>query len=572
MMHLLILSLFLLSLGCGTNYGQIPRAHIVMINAEGNPVDPTGNVSCEKKGESPCNGKHSFLFEYPRLSSDEYIEHLQAINQSLDKYKNRPGGKALHKILIFVHGGLNFQTETVERAAELQRSIFNDSDTYPIFINWQSSLFPSYGNHLFHIRQGEDWRQGLGSALGGYATSPVYLATDLARAVVRAPTVTFFQVRNDIETVPAFRPILSLWSSDLALAQEAAFETLCRKNSTIAPEYQNSPNEYKTLLGKQNSDCEHNHQPQAHELANINLWTGVDERTSWEKGTAFMKYIITLPTKLALAPFLDAFGTSSWDIMLRSVSQLFHYDGEQAAHTSLGTNHPDANDYKQSGALSIFFKNLKTQICDHPIQENTCSNSKNWEITLVGHSTGAIVLHHVIREFGELPIRNIVYMGAASTIRDYQDTLFPYLEAHNFESSPLAPESETISLNQTDRKRAPSKNPINVYHLMLHETAETGEWLNEIIDPTPRGSLLVWLDSFLSHPLSKEDRTLGRFTNFITAVHHIPQDLRPYIFATKFGVGNDLASPQKHGHFSHIKFWKSECWKPTGISKDCFNH
>lgn len=582
---LTLLSL-LVTLGCGTNYGHVPRANIVMVNAEGHPVDSTGNVGCKTNEGTSCNGRHSSLFEYPQLTSDEYIKQLDELNQGLEQHlKDKQGKGKSVKILIFIHGGLNLQTETVERATKLSKAILkdSDSDTYPIFINWQSSLFPSYNNHLFHIRQGEDWRDGLWSSLGGYATSPFYLAADLTRAVARSPVVTFFQIRNDIETVPALRPVSTLWSSDLALAQEAAFEALCRQTSIVQSDYSNSQNEYTSLLRKRSFDCKHQDQLPKHELADLNIWMGRDERTGWQKNTAFLKYFVTLPTKLVTAPLLDTLGTSSWDIMLRSVSQLFHYDGEQAIHTNFRSAPSDPNDYRQAGALSLFLKKLSYTICEKSAAEKQCSNEKNWEITLVGHSTGAIVTHHIIREFGYLPISNIVYMGAASTIKDYQNTIFPYLETRNFQSTdstqrvptdiePTRVHSASPPLTHAEVNKTPSNTPVKVYHLMLHETAESSEWMSDFLDPAPRGSLLVWLDSFLSHPLSKDDRTLGRFTNFITAVHHTPQELRPYIFATKFGVGENLKSPQKHGHFSHLKFWDADCWKPIGISKECFKH
>lgn len=553
-MHLprwLMLIPFLTSLGCGSHYGTIPTSHIVMVNTEGAPVDPTGNT----------NGKHSSLYEYRELSSDDYTTYLTNIQNSITAYATKQGVGKPHKLLIYIHGGLNFQTDTVQRATRLHERIINDAGTYPLFINWQSSLYPSYWNHLMHIRQGEDWRQGMGSTAGGYLTSPIYLASDFARAIVRAPVVNFFQVRNDIETVPLFRPVLSLWSSDLSLAQEAAFEALCRKTQWGGE----SKNEYKALLNKQRADCNKPRNDEKHEethaLDSFNIWTGIDQRSEWQKNTAFAKYLITFPFKMVTAPIIDALGTSSWDIMLRSVSQLFHYDNEQAKHTSVRNNHSDPYDYKTSGALTLFFKTLKETICTRPIERDRCTNDNKWEITLVGHSTGAIIIHHIIREFGELPIKNIVYMGAASSIRDYQDTVFPYLTDTN--KSLPTPHSEITPPNEDNL-------PKRVYHLMLHEAAESGEWLNNTIDPTPRGSLLVWLDNFLSHPLSKEDRTLGRFTNFISAAHHTPNALRPYIFVSKFGVGAKLRVPQKHGDFSHLSFWKPECWEP-GISPETYS-
>ncbi|NOS78500.1 MAG: hypothetical protein HOP35_11200 [Nitrospira sp.] len=562
----------LVALGCGSTYGTIPSNHIVMVNTEGHPVDPTGNTSCDKPDTPLCNGDHNFLVEYPILTNEQYIEYLRTFTKNLESGKTcgdtlgtksyleqmRSKG-ATPKILIFLHGGLNTQTGSVERAAELCKRIA-DEGSYPIFINWQSSLFPSYGNHLLHIRQGEDWRGGPISKLGGYLSSPIYFAGDVTRALVRAPIATFFQIRNDLETVPAIRPALSLWASDLSIAQESAYTALCQRSSSSSSSSE-ALKEYAEILEKQDSKCEIHGIDPDHELAGLTLSAGLDEREPFEKTWAFAKYILTLPTKLVTAPIIDAGGTSAWSVMLRSVSQLFHYDNEQHTHNNVTHSHHNDDNYKSSGALSLFFQKLEKVVCLPTSDSEPCPNTNGWEITLVGHSTGAIIIHHILREFENLPIKNIVYMGAASSIRDYQETVFPYLRKKNT--------PRTDSQSNTDQT---TQEPTRVFHLMLHEAAESGEWLWGTVDPFPRGSLLVWLDNFLSHPLSKEDRTLGRFTNFITTVHHTPPSLRQYIHIQKFGVGDSVDAPKKHGDFSQkLRFWDSTCWKqPWPAQHECY--
>ena len=565
----LILLGMLATVGCGTNYGQVPVKHIIMVNAEGQPVDPAGNAGCLSKG---CEKDHSPLKDYKVFEEGEYRSHVEAVRTGLRDYLEKAeraekssdvkqGTSKPHKILIFLHGGINLQTYSVERATNLYRTILEEGDAYPIFINWQSSLYPSYWKHLVHIRQGEDWSEGRWSSMGGYLTAPFYLAADLTRAAVRIPVVAFSQIRNDIETVPAFQPF---WSSDLTFAQEASLYALCGSTSNDA-ESVRARYQYEELLNIKKKDCTSDVGSKNLALSGLNIWNGQDSRGSLEKTEAFAKYFVTLPTKLVVAPILDTFGTSAWDVMLRSVSQLFHYDGELGKHTSLGEDHISEADFRATGALHFFLKQLYQEVCtDHSAKaEKECK--KTWEITLVGHSMGTIIMNHIIREFGDLPIKNIVYMGAASTISDYQNTIFPYLKKKHASKK----SGTSCSLNLKDGE---SEGPC-VHHLMLHEAAESGEWWSDIIDPWPRGSLLVWLDNFLSHPLSKDDRTLGRFTNFITAVHHTPEDLKPYIHIVKFGAGDTAYGPQKHGDFGQkLKFWKPVCWYPPSAPEiDCFN-
>lgn len=574
MMHWIILIGLFATLGCSSLIKNVPQANIIMVDVDGQPVDPTGNVPCEVDTNGNCFKRHSMLRGYPPFESlGAYRTHITGVMTGLEKHKN--DGKP-HKIIIHAHGGLNFQTGTVERAAELHQDILNDTGAYPIFINWQSSLFPSYWNHLTHIRQGEDWSTG-GSSWWAFATAPFYFAADVVRAAIRIPTATFLQVRNDLETVPHLR---FLHSRELVLAQEVTFDELCRRKKNGENWASNPLKEYARTLDRHVEDCERVYGFSQHDLSGLNIWLGLDERTLADKVEASIKYVITSPTKLASAPIIDALGTSSWDVMLRSVAQLFHYDGVLGEQADINTSRDLAYDFRQTGALSVFFDRLRAQICEsekgaeivEDSRDAKCANKDNWEITLVGHSTGAIIVNRIIRDFGDLPIKNVVYMAAASTIKDYQDTIFPYLKRRNAEG----PLHEAAQLCRTSGEPVQSAIPewsgVCVYHLMLHEAAESGEWWSEIIDPWPRGSLLVWLDNFLSHPLSREDRMLGRFTNFIGAAHHTPEPLRPYVNIVKFGVGEGELSPQKHGEFGgKLKYWKPECWgAPADNPRNCY--
>jgi hypothetical protein len=162
---------------------------------------------------------------------------------------------------------------------------------------------------------------------------------------------------------------------------------------------------------------------------------------------------------------------------------------------------------------------------------------------------GTIVLNQMIRNSGDLPFNRIVYMAGATTVRDYQDSVFPYLR---------------VNLNA------------QVYHLTLHPKAEVRERFDPgipYVDLPPRGSLLVWVDDFLSSPETPLDRTVGRFENLVTAVHNTPDDLRGRIHIKAFGVGGDVRAPQKHGDFTaNLKFWKPECWWSAGVDypRDCY--
>ena len=187
------------------------------------------------------------------------------------------------------------------------------------------------------------------------------------------------------------------------------------------------------------------------------------------------------------------------------------------------------------------------------IKADEASGRATWEIYLVGHSMGTIVIDQMLRETLELklelPIKAIVYMAAAASVREVIDSVVPYLQ---------------------------SNVNAHFYNLMLHHVADEREpYIRPFgipVDPTPRGSLLVLIDNFLSKPLSYLDRTAGRYDNFLPAVHDVPGNLWPRVHIKAFSVGDDKdtrdANPQRHGEFSErFKFWMPDCWSPEPAMK-----
>jgi pimeloyl-ACP methyl ester carboxylesterase len=541
-------SLALCALAGCTTLKDVPTTHIVMVNGRGNPVDPTGNFFC---GKPPCatggeTGRHLNLLvnDYPELERgsrpdpsegtyEHYLDKLfdAMLNGTKEKEgrdkaptkceKSGPDGREVCKrrLLIFVHGGLNTQVGTVERAVQLVTKIPRD-DHYPIFINWQSSLWSSYSNHLFDVRQGES--PGWGPIL-----SPFYFIYDVARAVTRAPVVWTFQTINTLRSANIITTPLQEETAGVA--------------AQLRAEHRNSPS---------------NAMPVAYEPK--------DQR-GWGSSTlAFVSGAVTLPFKAVGSMLIDAFGKSAWDIMLRRTSMLYHTEREFLDSKAIvkeirkDNQEPKPTSHiKPDGALSVFMRRLREEV-------DKSGGKDKWDITLIGHSMGTIVLNQMVRDFGSetvrkddgtledriLPFNKIVFMGGAATVRDYQDSVFPYLY----------------------------KNPAaEMYHLVLHPQAEVRERFDFKIpyfDPPPRGSLLVWVDDFLSAPETPLDRTVGRFENLIVAVHNTPDNLRHRVHIKSYGTGDDVNAPQEHSDFTtRFNFWKSQCWwTPDSILQtDCYS-
>jgi len=324
------------------------------------------------------------------------------------------------------------------------------------------------------------------------------------------------------------------------------------------------------------------------ELSNLNkpsVQIGKDKRHCGEMFDATLQYInpITLPVRTAVAPLLDNFGTSSWSNMLRRVDLLFHHDrdfhplAKNKDKEKAWVNFSDKSSYKAqpSGGLSVFMERLVEKYKNETLKkfkDKTSEKPKDWEIALVGHSAGTIVLNEIIRNFGSrelsstnpklsaqisdlceknteikevkslcqtvnegvLPFNKIVYMASASTIGHFESTVVPYLQ----------------------------ENPqTNFYNLTLHPTAERRE--TNIYNFSPLGSLLVWIDEFLSTPLTHRDRTLGRFDNFYPALHTLPNNVLDQVNIKSFRLGEEFldTDPQEHSEFNgRFQFWREYCW------------
>ena len=436
-----------------------------MSDGTGQLVDPTGNAACTHT--SPCDGKHTALHAYSEILNGDAERYYQNI---LDEMPKTVPTNGCRRLVIFIHGGLNTQRGTIERAARLTPAI-QAPGVYVLFINWQSSLVSSYRDHLFSVRQGNR------RVKTAWLTSPFYLLSDAARAVARAPVI---------------------WARGVGTIDDA---TLDHIQSPTVPL----------------------------DLKDIEVREGEDFASDTERASLRASLVITTPTKLLTAPLIDAFGTSSWEVMKRRVHLQFHdrqYEPESGG---------------MRGPVTDFLHRL----------EEIIGTDDSWEITLVGHSMGVIVLNEIIRNHGDkLPIKNIVYLAAACTLHDYQDTVWPYLRNHR---------------------------NANIYHLMLHPNAEVRDRTTALglgfFDWPPRGSLLVWIDDFLSQPNTLADRTAGRYKNLLRALSATPQDLRKQIHVRVFSAGQQLRGrqPQQHTDFGSIRFWDERCW--TGVDPyptDCY--
>jgi hypothetical protein len=492
-----------------------PFFHMLTFDERGDPIDPTGNVGCSYQPPVPakeddlrlCYGQYTSLARFTPLSDEAYQRYLDKVFEAREQFYRETKNP---KVLIFVHGGLNTLPESIKRALTLQRKVREDKQSayFPIFINWQSSLTSSYLDYVFNVRQGKDLSQSWHpyDVLSRWLLAPYYLAEGVVRAVVRAPLTWWNQTTTDVASWPI-----------VGTAEEAELHELQPTLKAHFSVAHGGPCVNLDHFEERNGDC----------------------REWQEKTVSMLQWVVTSPVKLATAPFIDSFGTNAWDSMRRSTHLLFHSERDFCTGSRCEglakDHHIDPLHTEGIGGLAEFFRKLDRQVRQEPTK---------WEITVVGHSMGTIILNEAIRRFGNIPYKNIVYMAAASSIRDYEDSVLPYL--------------------RENRRHNPERD-IRMYHLMLHEEAEVRDrWdtFTKIVDLPPRGSLLVWIDTFFTKPETRLDRTLGRWVNFAGALHNTGPNLNKQISVKIFDVGNSAwcTDPQKHGDFDEFPFWDPRFW------------
>ncbi len=415
------------------------------------------------------------------------------IRRLIDNFKI----SGMKNMTIFVHGGLNSISNFNERVANNYLCMLADGQ-YPVFVGWNSALFTNYFDHLLFIRQGAD------QPVRGVLTSPLILLEDAARSIVHFPQAIYKEVWDPITVIP--------W---VASSDE---------------------DDYELRIGRLRGA--------GFEVHHSKPYDGVGK-----------DYItIVNPVKLAFAPFVDGFGTGSWDSMLRRtdlvLSKSNAYEGViPGKGDSLFSKELTGTRFKED---VIYFDTVVAKFLKRLVNDD---NIAGLSINLIGHSMGAIVANNIVARHPRLPIKNLVYMGGAARIKDVEDVVVPWLGSNEHSDS-------------------------RFYNISIDPYRELGE--NVYWDFLPRGSLLNWIDFIFGDVNSFKDRTVGSWWNIArTAEDVFPSfvednmhsassrpvtKIRPRVHLTRFSIGGKECGPQKHGAFDEYPFWLESFW-----NKEMFN-
>jgi len=436
-------------------------------------------------------------------------------------------------MLIFVHGGLNDRDQGLQHFRDDSPRI-GDNNYYPVFVVWPSGWRDTYLEHLLWVRQGVKMESRREKAFS-LATSPFMLLSDLGRALTRLPMVVANNTRSDLETVVPVRK------------QDGG----------------GAVGDYQQLVTN-----------------GFLVSIGDDYSLNSDRLLRDLSYNATLPVKYIAASMIDGLGKGAWDNMLRRTETVYpaRMDAgmrerrqqtltNQSASLQSSEQRPPpvpvrkekrARRYEAAGLPALF----------ELLQEFQQKRQSLADVTLVGHSMGAIILNRVVRD-ATMDFDNIVFMGAACSIEDFSGSVLPYLQRHT---------------------------NTQFYGLSLHPIAEAGEWYLIAGDLVPRGSLLVWIDNFLANPATEQDRTLGRWKNLFRASPSgepvvqrffnndedgsLTNRLHFRAFSAGFGgpeqlrkskyqwnerpIGQSIKercnTPLSHGEFSELPYWTSNFW------------
>jgi len=222
-----------------------------------------------------------------------YSNHINRIIKSI-----RKSGRT--NILIYIFGGMNSLDSTVERSEIYAKKISETSDYYPILVNWESSLFDAYYDHLMW------YRRGVKNPCLGPALSPFYLIADLGRAVTRLPINIVYQSKGtftDYELEP------KIDEEEVEDIEKMKIRASTGKDLTSAP--------YRIMRN--------------------------------------IVYMMGFPTRVVTTPMIDACGKNAWDTMLRRTQTAFQQsrslDIEEDGKFNVAYSPPD-------GALAVLMNAL----------------------------------------------------------------------------------------------------------------------------------------------------------------------------------------------------------------------
>ena len=448
--------------------------HVIRVNKDGVLID-----SVSKDNLSNLNDVES-------KSAADYVTRIlcNAVSLAKGRTSDRADNEPLRvPVLIYIHGGLNTFGSTDRRILnkKMPEAIMCNGDVmcqqrddtyYPVFVSWPSSPWSSWVDHTFRIREGRKTDPWIG-VLG----SPLVIATDLLSIVGRYPSTLYTQVVNEKDRFASLAK--TKWLSQ-------AWETSIRRFCNSVPKEED--------LRSPDGECQTEPKPGEHyDVDRLTVEANLSSYFSntGERFTRGSTWLLTAPVRYTLfSIWLSGPAVPAWENMKRRTVNMFY-----------PPHFFDNRFPEDEGAPGGRFFERLLEFADQQAKQDI-----HLEVTLVGHSMGAIVLNNTIDQFqfqwAESGIvKNIVYMAGAASIAESLDSLSPLL----------------LTASKLNK-------PINFYNLTLNRVAEVSE--RHLAAALPLGSLLISIDQHYDTPEHSLLRTIGSEVNVLSALDVIDYRLR----------------------------------------------
>ena len=487
--------------------------HAVFMDYDGNGVEPSTTARARVLSDTA----------YLRYV-DRVISHMAADTHSVTVDS---GGKGTRHVLIYLQGGMNHLTAGTRTSALLLEAIRADSDsagrTFPIFVNWNSSLVSTLQERLGAVR--------VKGRTVPVVSQALVLSSDLIAGVARYPFVwsraAFDGPDRFANTLPAL---------DTATVgrnpRERAFLT-----SSVAINSADHPTAIavsRAAFHRTKREWLLHHVPSL-VLAVVPTRCFVNCR--WNDARAGIA--TWLPPKAFTTLLLSGLGKPAWEMMHRRTNLAFQRDARRLARADIVAA-PHPND----GAVGVLLARLGEQV-----QRDTLA----YEITVIGHSMGAIMANEMVRRRPDLPWRHIVFMAGAASMREFSLGVLPYLQ-----------------------RAADDGRPADFYDLTLHPFSDLRGWVGpQALKPAsallPYGSLLEYVDRYFVNDETRLEYTTGKYRNFAESAYIIPAGpvrgrVHLKAFGYRSGTGCDVVRdlPYEHAHFQdpRVPFWRPSFWSP----------
>ncbi len=470
------------------------RFHAMVADSEGHPLDPATKESFDAVADA---------------AQTNYRAYVAAAFAHMDGYftgdylAGNPDGAKVRRILIHVHGGMNNFSGAMETVVNTYRRIRDEPAAedryYPFFICWDSDGLSTFGQHLFRVSQGQD-QPWLTSSV-----CPLTATVDIASGIVESP-ITWYRQFTAID-LPAGLRRGNLNREDLA-------------------------------------DPELN--PKVLKDRHIDVGLGADQRSRWSMALSAALYFPTLPFKLITNPLVCGLGKPAWEMMQRRTDNVFHINDEFKL-TPEALTLLDRKWVRNAarGTAAVFMECLHDHLQAMARQEPDV----HYEIMLVGHSMGSIVINKLLLLYQDLPIRRIVYMAPACSIQEAAISVVPFVQRMNAKLP--GPDNAPQEFSALQRGQLQRSHYTQFWLLTLHPQAEKSE--SEAFELVPRGSLLEWVDNFYSSPPSATDRRLGAWENVLSAIDPL-LPISGDLHIKGFGFRGD-SYPREHPDFNRCPFW-----------------